>query len=120
MLSTCNQIISKERALAAAAHFPNENGTVTLRMPGKTENWRPRFFIEKDMCMLAGNWLDFVCDNQVQAGDICMFVPAKGGVRGERSTFMVHLIRAEAPHPRGVKRGRSSRDSPVDMEGMAN
>ena len=91
MLSTCNQIISKERALAAAAHFPNENGTVTLRMPGKTENWRPRFFIEKDMCMLAGNWLDFVCDNQVQAGDICMFVPAKGG---ERSTFMVHLIRA--------------------------
>ncbi|CAM0957868.1 unnamed protein product [Alopecurus aequalis] len=110
-------IVSKEHTLAAAAHFPCENGTVTLQMPGKSENWRPRFFIEKDMCMLAGNWLDFVCDNQVQAGDICMFVPAKGG---ERSTFMVHLIRAEAAHPRGVKRGRSSHDSSVDMEGMTN
>ncbi|KAK1691979.1 hypothetical protein QYE76_008676 [Lolium multiflorum] len=104
-------MISKERTLAAAAHFPLENGTVTLQMLGKSENWRPRFFIEKDMCMLAGNWLDFVCDNQVQAGDICIFVPAKGG---ERSTFMVHIIRAEATRPRGVKRARSSHDSPVD------
>lgn len=110
-------IISKERSLAAAAHFPHENGAVTLQMPGKSEKWRPRFFIEKDNCMLAGNWLDFVCDNQVQAGDICIFVPAKGG---ERSTFTVHIIRAEATHRRGVKRVRSSHDSPVGVEGMAN
>ncbi|XP_037481928.1 uncharacterized protein LOC119360353 isoform X2 [Triticum dicoccoides] len=110
-------IISKERSLAAAAHFPHENGAVTLQMPGKSEKWRPRFFIEKDNCMLAGNWLDFVCDNQVQAGDICIFVPAKGG---ERSTFMVHIIRAEATDRRGVKRVRSSHDSPVGVEGMTN
>uniref|UniRef100_A0ACD5W377 Uncharacterized protein n=1 Tax=Avena sativa TaxID=4498 RepID=A0ACD5W377_AVESA len=109
-------MISKESALAAAAHFPCENGTVTLQIPGKSDSWRPRFFIEKDMCMLAGNWLDFVCDNQVQAGDICIFVPAKGG---ERSTFMVYIIRAEATHPRRAKRARSSHDSPVDKEGMA-
>ncbi|VAH00925.1 unnamed protein product [Triticum turgidum subsp. durum] len=110
-------IISKERSLAAAAHFPHENGAVTLQMPGKSEKWRPRFFIEKDNCMLAGNWLDFVCDNQVQVGDICIFVPAKGG---ERSTFTVHIIRAEVTHRRGVKRVRSSLDSPVGVEGMAN
>uniref|UniRef100_A0ACD5ZM09 Uncharacterized protein n=1 Tax=Avena sativa TaxID=4498 RepID=A0ACD5ZM09_AVESA len=109
-------MISKESTLAAAAHFPHENGTVTLQMPGKNESWRPRFFIEKEMCMLAGNWLDFVCDNQVQAGDICIFVPAKGG---ERSTFMVYIIHAEAIHPRRAKRARSSHDSPVDKEGMA-
>jgi hypothetical protein len=82
-------------------------------MPGKSENWRPRFFIEKDMCMLAGNWLDFVCDNQIQAGDICMFVPVKGA---ERSTFMVHIIRAEATHSRVVKRARSSLDPLADKE----
>ncbi|KAF6982017.1 hypothetical protein CFC21_000456, partial [Triticum aestivum] len=105
-------IISKERSLAAAAHFPHENGAVTLQMPGKSEKWRPRFFIEKDNCMLAGNWLDFVCDNQVQVGDICIFVPEKGG---ERSTFTVHIIRAEATHRRGVKRVRSSLDSPVGV-----
>uniref|UniRef100_A0A452XP03 TF-B3 domain-containing protein n=1 Tax=Aegilops tauschii subsp. strangulata TaxID=200361 RepID=A0A452XP03_AEGTS len=110
-------IISKERSLAAAARFPHENGAVTLQMPGKSEKWRPRFFIEKDNCMLAGNWLDFVCDNQVQAGDICIFVPAMGG---ERSTFTVHIIRAEATHQRGVKRVRSSHDSPVGVEGMTN
>ncbi|KAM3399865.1 hypothetical protein ACQJBY_004996 [Aegilops geniculata] len=110
-------IISKESSLAAAAHFPHENGAVTLQMPGKSEKWRPRFFIEKDNCMLAGNWLDFVCDNQVQAGDICIFVPAMGG---ERSTFTVHIIRAEATHRRGVKRVRSSHDSPVGVEGMTN
>ncbi|KAM0918068.1 hypothetical protein ACQ4PT_009077 [Festuca glaucescens] len=110
-------IISKERALATAAYFPDENGTVTLQMPGKSEKWRPRFFVEKDTCMLAGNWLDFVCDNQVQAGDICIFVPAKGG---ERSAFMVHIIRAEVTHHRAVKRVRSSHDSPVDGEGMTN
>ncbi|KAF6993136.1 hypothetical protein CFC21_010068 [Triticum aestivum] len=110
-------IISKERSLAAAARFPHENGAVTLQMPGKSEKWRPRFFIEKDNCMLAGNWLDFVCDNQVQAGDICIFVPAMGG---ERSTFTVHIIRAEATHRRGVKRVRSSHDSPVGVEGMTN
>ncbi|XP_044982557.1 uncharacterized protein LOC123449325 isoform X2 [Hordeum vulgare subsp. vulgare] len=110
-------IISKEQALAAAAHFPHENGVVTLEMPGKDEKWRPRFFIEKDMCMLAGNWLDFVCDNHVQAGDICIFVPVKGG---ERYTFTVHVVRAEATHHRGVKRIRSTHDSPVSGKGMAN
>uniref|UniRef100_A0A452XNY5 Aminotransferase-like plant mobile domain-containing protein n=1 Tax=Aegilops tauschii subsp. strangulata TaxID=200361 RepID=A0A452XNY5_AEGTS len=72
-------IISKERSLAAAARFPHENGAVTLQMPGKSEKWRPRFFIEKDNCMLA-----------------------------------------EATHQRGVKRVRSSHDSPVGVEGMTN
>uniref|UniRef100_A0A8R7JXF9 TF-B3 domain-containing protein n=1 Tax=Triticum urartu TaxID=4572 RepID=A0A8R7JXF9_TRIUA len=105
-------IISKEPTLAAAAHFPHENGAVTLEMPGKTEKWRPRFFIEKDTRMLVGNWLDFVCDNQVQAGDISIFVLAKGG---ERHTFTVHIVFAEASHCRGVKRVRSTHDSPVTM-----
>ncbi|CAM0957885.1 unnamed protein product [Alopecurus aequalis] len=97
-------IISKERVVAAAARFPHENGTIILKMSGKTANWQPRFFIDKDMCTLAGNWLDFVCNNQVKKGDICIFVPTKD--EGS-STFIVHLMCAEAAHPRGVKRGRS-------------
>ena len=69
------------------------------------------------MCMLAGNWLDFVCDYQVQAGNISILVPAKGG---ERSTFMVHKVRTEATHCRGVKRVRTSQDSQVGGEVMAH
>jgi hypothetical protein len=42
--------------------------------------------------MLTGHWLDFVCDNTVQEGDICIFVAAKGG---RRSMFTVHLLREE-------------------------
>ncbi|KQK07742.1 uncharacterized protein LOC100837372 [Brachypodium distachyon] len=106
-------IVSKERALAAAARFPHESGTVTLEVPGKSEKWQPRFFVEKDACMLAGNWLDFVCDNQVQEEDICVFVPAK---EEEKSKFMVHIISAEATRSRGVKRARPSHDSPVVVD----
>ena len=46
-------------------------------MPSKDEKWHPRFFIGKDTCMLVGNLLDFVCDNQVQVGDICIFCTTK-------------------------------------------
>ena len=42
--------------------------------------------------MLTGHWLDFVCDNSVQEGDICIFVAAKGG---RKSKFTVYLLRRE-------------------------
>jgi hypothetical protein len=87
----CNQIISEEHAIA---HFPHKSASVTLQRPYKTKKWHPRFYMKEDRSeyMLTGHWLDFVCDNSVQEGDICIFVAAKGG---RRSKFTVHLLRGE-------------------------
>uniref|UniRef100_A0ACD5X254 Uncharacterized protein n=1 Tax=Avena sativa TaxID=4498 RepID=A0ACD5X254_AVESA len=89
--------ISEEHAIA---YFPPESVTVTLQRPGKCNKWHPRFYMAKDRreYMLTGHWLDFICDNSVQDGDICIFVPEKGG---GRSKFTVHLLRGEKTHLRG-------------------
>lgn len=74
----CNQEIPKEYA---AAHFPNESVAITLQMLGKNKKWHPRLCMENDkrIYMLRGHWLDFVLDNHVMEGDICLFEPMKGG-----------------------------------------
>ncbi|KQK14153.1 B3 domain-containing protein Os03g0619600 isoform X2 [Brachypodium distachyon] len=84
-------IICKEYA---TVYFPRESASVTLQRPGKSKKWHPRFYKRKDGSMhkIRGQWSDFVCDNRVEEGDICIFVPAKGG---RRSTFTVHLLRVE-------------------------
>ncbi|XP_052164216.1 B3 domain-containing protein Os03g0619600-like isoform X2 [Oryza glaberrima] len=65
----------------AAAHFPNESVAITLQMLGKNKKWHPRLCMENDkrIYMLRGHWLDFVLDNHVMEGDICLFEPMKGG-----------------------------------------
>uniref|UniRef100_A0A0E0ATY7 TF-B3 domain-containing protein n=1 Tax=Oryza glumipatula TaxID=40148 RepID=A0A0E0ATY7_9ORYZ len=65
----------------AAAHFPNESVAITLQMLGKNKKWHPRLCMENDkrIYMLRGHWLDFVLDNHVVEGDICLFEPMKGG-----------------------------------------
>lgn len=47
--------------------------------------------------MLRGQWLDFVRDNHVQVGDICLLLPTKG-VR--KFAFTVHLLHTTGPHSR--------------------
>ena len=74
--------------LFAAAHFPHESGMpVTLQIPDKSEEWHPRFYMEKGERMLAGDWLGFVCDNNVQVGDMCIFVPCQRKSRISRLIF---------------------------------
>ncbi|VAH94219.1 unnamed protein product [Triticum turgidum subsp. durum] len=78
----------------AVAHFPHESASVILQRPGENKRWYPRFYEGNDSIhKIRGEWLDFVCDNSVEEGDICIFVPAKGG---GRFTFTVHLLRAES------------------------
>jgi hypothetical protein len=94
-LTSCSiyiQVISKEYALT---HFPRESTNVTLQRPGKSKKWHPILHKRKDgrMYMLRGQWMDFVHDNHVQEGDICLFLPIKAG---RRSTFTVYLIQATA------------------------
>ncbi|XP_048550068.1 uncharacterized protein LOC125529684 [Triticum urartu] len=76
----------------AAVHFPPESATITLRSPGKNKKWHPRFYKKGTMIKLTGSWLHFVRDNDVHEGDICIFVPAKGG---KPFMFTVHLLRKE-------------------------
>ncbi|KAJ1294517.1 hypothetical protein BS78_01G152100 [Paspalum vaginatum] len=85
----------------ALEHFPYESTHVTLQRPGKNKKWHPRIYKRKDksVYMLKGQWLDFVRDNHVLVGDICLFFPTKGG---RRFTFTVYLHRTTAiTHSRG-------------------
>uniref|UniRef100_K4AJW8 TF-B3 domain-containing protein n=1 Tax=Setaria italica TaxID=4555 RepID=K4AJW8_SETIT len=90
-------VISKEYALA---HFPHETTFLTLQRPGKSKKWHPRFYIRNDrrVYMLRGQWLDFVRDNHVQEGDICLLLPAKSG---RKFMLTVYLLRATDTCPRG-------------------
>ncbi|OEL18083.1 B3 domain-containing protein, partial [Dichanthelium oligosanthes] len=85
-------VIPKEYAFA---HFPHETTNITLRMPGKSKKWHPKFHRRKDLrvYMLRGQWLDFVRDNHVKVGDICLLFPTKGA---RKFTFTVHLLRTTA------------------------
>lgn len=80
----------------AAAHFPHTSQAVTLQRPGENKKWQARLFvrIRKDRSathVLTGHWSDFVQDNHLQEGDICIFHPLK--TAGIRFALMVHLIR---------------------------
>ncbi|GJN24053.1 hypothetical protein PR202_gb11764 [Eleusine coracana subsp. coracana] len=88
------QGISKEYAFA---YFPHESTKVTLQMPGISKTWHPLFYKrnENRKNFLMGRWLDFVRDNNVQEGDLCLLEPTKDE---GRSTFTVYLLRASATH----------------------
>uniref|UniRef100_A0A0A9F1G3 TF-B3 domain-containing protein n=1 Tax=Arundo donax TaxID=35708 RepID=A0A0A9F1G3_ARUDO len=90
-------VISREYV---CAHFPHESTYVTLQRPGRSKKWHPRFYKRKNsnLYMLRGQWLDFVIDNHVQEGDICLILPTKGAIR---FTFTVHLLRTRITHSRG-------------------
>ncbi|CAL4926261.1 unnamed protein product [Urochloa decumbens] len=77
----------------AAAHFPHTNQIVTLQRPGKNKKWRPKFYIRKDRAthMFIGPWSDFVHDNHLREGDICIFQPVNNA--GTKFTITVHVIR---------------------------
>ncbi|CAN6310164.1 unnamed protein product [Urochloa humidicola] len=83
----------------AFAHFPHKTTNITLQRPGKSKKWHPKFYRSKDtrLHMLRGQWLDFVRDNHVQMGDICLPLPTKGL---RKFAFTVHLLRKIAPHSR--------------------
>uniref|UniRef100_A0A0E0NYB9 TF-B3 domain-containing protein n=1 Tax=Oryza rufipogon TaxID=4529 RepID=A0A0E0NYB9_ORYRU len=77
----------------ASAHFPLESQTITLQRQGKNKKWYPMFYIRKDGSgyMLYGCWKNFVRDNHVKEGDMCIFHLTKftGGEFGAT----VHLLR---------------------------
>lgn len=74
---------------------------IILQRPGKSKKWHPKFYKGNDKrpYMLRGQWLDFVRDNHVKEGDICLLFPTKAG---RRSAFTVYLVSATETHSWGA------------------
>jgi hypothetical protein len=106
--SICCQGISKEYAFA---YFPHASTVVTLQRPGNSKKWHPIFYKKNESRknMLMGQWLNFVRENHVQEGDICLLEPGKSE---ERSIFMVYLLRTKSAHSRC--RAGSHMEKPID------
>ena len=103
-----NQVISKGYA---AAHFPSESQTITLRLPGRKKKWHPHFHVRRGNIgyVLYGQWLEFVRDNHLREQDICLLQPINKG-EGRRFTVMVHLL-PKARSTRKSKGGDAVPDS---------
>ena len=95
--SICNQVICKEYAIS---HFPRETMYITLQSPDKSKEWHPRYYIRKDKStyILRGQWFNFVRDNHVQEGDICLLLPTKSR---RKFKLTIYLLRATATNSKG-------------------
>uniref|UniRef100_J3LQV7 TF-B3 domain-containing protein n=1 Tax=Oryza brachyantha TaxID=4533 RepID=J3LQV7_ORYBR len=87
--------------LYASTYFPNTSQTITLQRQGKNKKWRPRYYIRKDRPghILYGRWINFVRDNHIKEGDICIFHAMK--FTREEFGATVHLLRARKSHSFG-------------------
>ncbi|CAM0871549.1 unnamed protein product [Alopecurus aequalis] len=76
----------------ALAHFPQKNQTITLELPGQSKKWHCEFRVRSDggRCCLYSS--DFVHDNQLLDGDLCVFQPMTNG-KARAFKVMVHLLR---------------------------
>ncbi|KAM3293982.1 hypothetical protein ACQJBY_037091 [Aegilops geniculata] len=82
----------------AVNHFPSKTQTITLKLHGKSKEWLCDFRIIPDE---KGHHLylhEFVHDNNVREGDLCLFQPmTKGDVRNFKVTVH-HLHEADVDH----------------------
>ncbi|KAL6622535.1 hypothetical protein ACP70R_032414 [Stipagrostis hirtigluma subsp. patula] len=63
----------------AVKHLSDKNGTITLSQLGGSKTWAINLDINTNgHYALSTGWLDFIRDNGLQDGDICIFQPSKG------------------------------------------
>ncbi|KAM3412779.1 hypothetical protein ACQJBY_004128 [Aegilops geniculata] len=86
----------------AAAHFPTESQNIILTLPGVKKKWHPLFHVRRGNIgyVLYGRWLEFVRDNRLCEGDICLLQPINRG-EGRRFMVTVHLL------PKARRAGKS-------------
>ncbi|KAM3300152.1 hypothetical protein ACQJBY_041268 [Aegilops geniculata] len=86
----------------AAAHFPTESQNIILTLPGVKKKWHPLFHVRRGNIgyVLYGRWLEFVRDNRLREGDICLLQPINRG-EGRRFMLTVHLL------PKARRAGKS-------------
>uniref|UniRef100_A0A8R7VDZ8 B3 domain-containing protein n=1 Tax=Triticum urartu TaxID=4572 RepID=A0A8R7VDZ8_TRIUA len=95
-------IIHKDYALE---HFPCEDTTVILQLPGKNKDWKCTFRIRPSGVSDAGRrnlfLYNFACDNHINEGDICLFQPMTN-VKQKRFIVTVHVLhKANIDHSSG-------------------
>ena len=71
-------------------YFPGESQTITLQVPTKSNDWQCNLRVCPDgrRNLRLGN---FVHDNHVREGDICLFQPLTN-VKQRRFTVTVHIL----------------------------
>lgn len=83
-----------------------------------SKTWHPLFYKKNEnrKNFLMGQWLDFVRDNCVEVGDICLLEPTmdEGG-----STFTVYLLRSSAIPTTSGDDFQSQRVAPCPGESFA-
>ncbi|VAH85087.1 unnamed protein product [Triticum turgidum subsp. durum] len=89
-------IIQKDYALE---HFPCEDTTVMLQLPGKNKDWKCTLRIRPSGVSYPGQrnlyLRNFSCDNHVREGDICLFQPMTN-VKHRRFIVTAHLLHKES------------------------
>ncbi|XP_047052140.1 B3 domain-containing protein Os03g0620400-like [Lolium rigidum] len=91
----------------ARAHFPHKNQFISLKLPGKNKAWSCKFFTGRDGSGGRLSLCEFVRDNRVKEGDICLFQPMTE-VESTRFTFMVHLLHKAGRTDIGSTHGEDS------------
>jgi hypothetical protein len=76
--------------------LPCEDTNIILQLPRKNKNWKCKFNIRTSGVSGAVrhnlSFGKFVCDNNVRAGDICVFQPMTN-VKQTRFKITVHILR---------------------------
>uniref|UniRef100_A0ACD5XVS2 Uncharacterized protein n=1 Tax=Avena sativa TaxID=4498 RepID=A0ACD5XVS2_AVESA len=101
---SANLVISKDYA---QAYFPHRIKFVSLKLPGKSKNWSCRFYIRPDGTGRNLFLHEFVRDNHVKEGDLCLFQPMTE-VESTRFSFMVHVLRKTGGTDIGSNHGEES------------
>lgn len=75
----------------ASACLPYWKTNIHLEVEGKTEPWRTMFTVRRRerVSGIYSGWEEFVWDNDLKVGDVCLFQAKKKSGR----TLMVHVIR---------------------------
>ncbi|KAL6847025.1 hypothetical protein ACP4OV_022878 [Aristida adscensionis] len=73
-----------------AMYLPLGNQTMRLRHPGKDDTREAELHVKKGRYTLVRGWNQFVDDNKLDLGDICLFQKMENE---EKLTMTVHIIR---------------------------
>lgn len=74
---------------AADRHLPDGKQILTLRQAGRSKAWHVK--MRHRRMIPEGGWHEFVGDNRLHAGDICLLEP----VKNDRLAMAFHIIRIE-------------------------
>uniref|UniRef100_A0ACD5X9L2 Uncharacterized protein n=1 Tax=Avena sativa TaxID=4498 RepID=A0ACD5X9L2_AVESA len=111
-----NLVLLKDYAIK---HFPRNSQTIALKLPGKSKDWSCEFRIRPDGSarnLYLGN---FVSDNCLRLGDLCIFQPM-AKVDQSRFTVTVHLLQKESLDHYPVGRNDTGTNHGVTQEKVAD